>query len=116
MMPTLLTRTADIVLNSRTHAAADDSTQPIIIPDTLPPLIKKRFAQAQRIDTRADWKQLAQLCGIFALSFFQDNDYDPSNADFRALCKLARIAQLRSVECLVQGVSMPRPSRTRVAF
>lgn len=116
MMPTLLTRTADIVLNSRTHAAADDSTQPIIIPDTLPPLIKKRFAQAQRIDTRADWKQLAYLCGITALNFFQDRDYNPTDADFRFLCQLARIAHLRAVQCLAQGVSMPRPSRARVGL
>lgn len=113
MTTALLTRTADIVLNARDTNAADDPTQPVIIPDTLPPLIRKRFAQAQRIDTRADWKALAQLCGITAIGFFQDRDYNPNDTDFRFLCKLARIAHLRSMACLAQGVSMPRPSRGR---
>lgn len=116
MMPTLLTRTADIVLNGRAHAAADDPTQPIIIPDTLPKIIKDRFAQAQRVDTRADWKELARLCGATALGFFQDRNYNPNDADFRRLCQLARIAHLRGMQCLAQGVSMPRPSRVRVGL
>lgn len=116
MMPAILTRAADIMLNSRDTNAADDPTQPVIIADTLPPLIKKRWAQAQRVNTRADWKELANLCGIFALSFFQDNDYDPNDADFRGMCQLARIAHLRSMACLAQGVSMPRPSRVRVGL
>ena len=116
MMPTLLTRTADIVLNSRAHAAADDPTQPIIIPDTLPPVINQRFAQAQRVNTRPDWKQLAQLCGMTAINYFQDNNYDPDNAEFRLVCRLARIAHLRGVDCVTKGVSMPRPSRARVGL
>lgn len=116
MMNTALSHSCDIMINSCGHAAADDPTQPVIIPDTLPPLIKKRWAQAQRVNTRADWKQLAQLCGMTAINFFQDHDYDPSNTDFRSVCQLARIAHLRSVECLVQGVSSPRPSRARMGL
>ena len=115
-MPPMLSRTTDIVLNGRAHRASDDPTQPIIIPDTMPQIIKDRFAQAQRIDTRADWKELARLCGATALGFFQDHDYNPNDADFRRLCQLARIAYLRSMNCLVQGVSMPRPSRVRVGL
>lgn len=110
-MNVMLSRSCDILLNGRATAAADDPTQPVIIPDSLPPLIKQRFAQAHRIDTRADWRQLAQLCGHAAIGFFQDNDYDPHHPDFKALCRLARVAHLRGVECLRQGVSMPRPSR-----
>lgn len=107
-MTNLLTRACDIMINSRAHAAADDATQPIIIPDTLPPLIKKRWAQAQRVNTRADWRQMAQLCGITAINFFRDHNYDPDNAEFCAICRLARIAHLRSVDCLVEGISQPR--------
>lgn len=108
MMATHLSQACDIMINSHaSHAAADDPAQPVIIPDSLPPLIKKRWAQAQRVNTRADWRQMAQLCGMTAISFFQDNDYDPHNADFRAVCRLARVAHLRSVDRLTQGMSMP---------
>ena len=110
-MNTPIFHTCDIVLNSGATIAADDPTQPTIIPNSLPPLIKKRWSQAVRVNTRADWKQLAHLCGMTAINFFQDNDYDPHHTDFRATCQLARIAHLRSVACLTQGVSMPRESR-----
>lgn len=108
MMTAALSRTTDIILNGRDNNAADDPTQPVIIPDTLPPLIKKRWAQAQRVNTRADWRQMAQLCGHTAINFFCEHEYDPHHPDFRATCRLARIAHLRSVDCLVHGVSHPR--------
>lgn len=106
-MNAMLSRSCDIAINS--------IAQPVIIPDTMPPPIKKRWEQAIRINTRADWKQLAQLCGMTAINFFKDNDYDPHNAEFRAICQLARIAHLRSVACLTQGIPMPRPSRGKGA-
>ena len=107
-MNTPIFHTCDIVLNSGATIAADDPTQPTIIPNSLPPLIKKRWSQAVRVNTRADWQQMAQLCGITAINFFRDHDYDPHNADFRAVCQLARGAHLRSVQCLTAGMSMPR--------
>lgn len=115
-MNTALSRACDIIINGRATAAADDPTQPVIIPNSMPPLIKKRWAQAVRINTRADWRQMAQLCGAYALNYFRDNDYDPHNVDFKAACRLARIAHLRGVDCINAGVSMPRPSRARVGL
>lgn len=116
MMTAQLSRTCDAALNNRGLDANDDPTQPVIIPDTLPPLIKKRWEQALRVNTRADWKAFAHLCGLTAMGFFQDNNYDPNNANFRSVCQLARIGHLRGIDCLVQGVSMPRPSRARVGL
>lgn len=107
-MNTSLSHACDIIINGRATAAADDPTQPVIIPNSMPPLIKKRWAQAVRINTRADWRQMAQLCGAYALNYFRDNDYDPRAADFKSACKLAHIAHLRSVQCLTEGMSVPQ--------
>lgn len=116
MMETLLTHTSDIAVRAREIDGAADPTQPVIIPDGLPAIIKKRFDQALRVNTRADWKEFARLCSITAIGFFQDNNYDPNNADFKSVCQLARIGHLRGMQCLAQGVSMPRPSRARVGL
>ena len=91
-MNAALSRTCDIAINS--------VAQPVIIPDTLPPLIVKRWSQAMRVNNRADWRQMAELCGRTAIGIFCENGYDPHHADFRAICQLARIAHLRGVACL----------------
>lgn len=115
-MNALLHRFCDVAANSHGPDTAPNSpSQPAILPDALPPIIKERLSQALRVNNRDDWKQFAQLCGATALRFFADNDYDPHNADFKACCRLARIGQLRSVECLTQGRSMPCASSNRMS-
>ena len=92
------TRSTDVAINS--------VAQPAILHDSIPPLIKRRWNQAVRVNNRADWKEMAYLCGTTAISHFKEHDYDPNNPDFRALCRLARLAHLRSVHCLIQGIEL----------
>lgn len=114
-MNPLLSRFSDIALNSYTQDAARNSpAQPIIVSDGMPPIIRQRLTQAFRVNTYADWQQFAQLCGATALGFFADGDYDPHNADFKACCRLARIAHLRGVECLTQGLATARAARSEL--
>ena len=99
-MNNALSRTYDVAINS--------ITQPAIFPDSLPPLIKKRWHQAVLVNTRADWKQMAQLCAITAINHFREHDYNPRDTDFRAMCQLARIAHLRGNKCHTEGIEQAR--------
>lgn len=103
MMISMLSRGIDIAIIG--------ITRPGMLPDMLPPLLQNRFAQAECINTRADWKQFAELCCITAMNHFRHHDYDPSDNEFKAICQHARNAFLRAAECSNQGVSAPRPSR-----
>lgn len=80
-----------------------DTMQPTEIPDTVPELILRRWKESARLNTRAGWRQMAELCGRYAMSTFCENDYNPDHKEFKALCKLARTAHARSVACLVNA-------------
>lgn len=72
------------------------------ITDPLPELIVRRWTQALRVNNAADWRQMAELCGRYAMSFFVENDYDPEHKHFKAMCRLARTAHVKRIECLVK--------------
>lgn len=73
------------------------------ITDPLPELIVRRWTQALRVNNAADWRQMAELCGRYAMSFFAENDYNPEHKHFKAMCKLARTAHTKRIECLVKS-------------
>lgn len=79
-----------------------DIMQHTLNDSTLPPLIVRRWTESVRANTRAGWRAMAELCGRTAIGIFCENDYDPENSDFKAICKLARTAHMRSVECLTR--------------
>lgn len=90
-----------------TDSARNSAAQPIIVSDSMPQIIKQRMTQALRVNSSDDWRQFAQLCGATALRFFAESGYDPYNADFKACCRLARVAYLRGVACMAQGFAVP---------
>ena len=73
------------------------------IPDPVPELILRRWTQARRRNNRADWRQASEMCGRYAISVFCENDYNPEHKDFKALCRLSRLAHDRGVTCLVNA-------------
>lgn len=95
--------TAHITLAAAYPLLTGDTMQPTTLPDTLPQLIVRRWTQALRVNNRADWRQMAELCGRTAIGIFCDKGYDADNQDFKAVCALARVAHLRGIACMTQA-------------
>lgn len=71
--------------------------------DKLPPLLMRRLTQAERVNNRADWEALADLCGTTAYQYFKEHEFDPDDETFKAICDLARSAYLSAAALMPEG-------------